>query len=600
VQQSLAVGQRTRGIVVDARMRTSAPNILSAGDCAELGGRVLQLWEPARHMARVAAFTMTGQDAAYAPGVHYFATRLFDLDFASLGEVVAAPGVEALVDYPKRTGSIRYVKLLLKGDRLVGALMLGQVEERVRQRGRAFKRLIDERVDIGPIKDKLLDATFDLSGWLRANALVAKPKEEAQAPQGKAFEPPKKMRATRAISLAELPTQLAPPSVAVAPAGVPALGATGAAPAPRAMPQTALVAAMPSAPIAARIEGGGRAWAIDADPFSIGSDKECGLRLEAQGVSHVHAQVSRYGDDLYLRDLGTASGTWANGRPVVMPHRLADGDRLRIGNVELLVRIEGGAARAEAARGSSLPAQAALVPYLEVRTGRSLGLAFALDASPVFVGRDPQCKVRLDDPAVAPRHVQLREAQGRFYACDVSGGWGLWRNGGPVPQGQEVPLGEGDTLQLGDVHVAFTTAPRRAQHVRKPHPSQVPDEPSWIPPQGQAPAQAQAQAQAQAPARMRRARVVIRSGAAQGHYVEIGARVLLGSQAGACHLVLADPNIAPQHLELVRAPDGVWARDLGSGATFRAGQPMRGPQRLASGDTLVLGRGTALVFEEEA
>src|SRR5690606_17526046 len=56
-QAGLAVN---RGIVTDDQMRTSDPDILSLGECAEVGGRVYGLVAPLYQMAKVAAATLSG------------------------------------------------------------------------------------------------------------------------------------------------------------------------------------------------------------------------------------------------------------------------------------------------------------------------------------------------------------------------------------------------------------------------------------------------------------------------------------------------------------------------------------------------------------
>src|SRR5262249_27236341 len=194
------------------RMRTSVANVFAAGDIAELGGKVLQLWEPARKQGRTAAANMTGGDVSYAPGVHYMATRLYDLDFPSLGTTSSAagtPGAEELVDYPKRTGSISYKKLVLQNGKLTGALLLGEREEKVRARGRAFKRLIDEGRDVSGIKGLLLDPSFDIAGWLNTTSLTQKPTttKNAELPaQGK-------MKGTQAINLSQAQLEMKPPQL---------------------------------------------------------------------------------------------------------------------------------------------------------------------------------------------------------------------------------------------------------------------------------------------------------------------------------------------------------------------------------------------------
>ena len=146
------------GIEVDDQMRTSVPNVYAAGDVAAHNGKLLQLWEPARMQARVVASTIQGRSEKWSPGVHYMATRLYDLDCASIGDVAVTPqGAEELVDFPQRTGRISYRKLCIKDNRLVGALMFGEKEARVRRWGRGLKRLIDTKADISKIKGELLD-----------------------------------------------------------------------------------------------------------------------------------------------------------------------------------------------------------------------------------------------------------------------------------------------------------------------------------------------------------------------------------------------------------------------------------------------------------
>ena len=56
--------QVNRGIVVDHGMRTSDPDILALGECAEVGGHVYGLVAPLYEMARVAAARLLDDDAA--------------------------------------------------------------------------------------------------------------------------------------------------------------------------------------------------------------------------------------------------------------------------------------------------------------------------------------------------------------------------------------------------------------------------------------------------------------------------------------------------------------------------------------------------------
>jgi hypothetical protein len=53
---------------------------------------------------------MSGASAKHQPGVHYFATRLFDLDFARIGRIERHEGSQELIDFPRGTGQIAYRK----------------------------------------------------------------------------------------------------------------------------------------------------------------------------------------------------------------------------------------------------------------------------------------------------------------------------------------------------------------------------------------------------------------------------------------------------------------------------------------------------------
>jgi NAD(P)H-nitrite reductase large subunit len=310
---TLAIGA-TGGIVVNRAMRTSCPNVYAAGDVAELEGRLLQLWEPAQLQGRVAAINMTGGAEIAPAGAHYFATRLFDLDLAAVGD--SSDGNGDLVDYPRSTGSIRYVRLRVRGGKLVGALMLGQREERVRQRGRAYKRLIDGGIDVSRVKDKLLDPMFALHEFVR--------REEASLASGQ--------RGTHLLDMASMP----PPRSAITrrPADVKATGffQLGAAP-----PAQVQASSQPAPGGFVHTPHG--KFALSAGVTTIGSDPDCLIRLVDPLVSHAHAQIARHAGGFYLSDLGSSTGTSINGVRVIVPHRLRSGDRIRLGRHELFAEV---------------------------------------------------------------------------------------------------------------------------------------------------------------------------------------------------------------------------------------------------------------------
>lgn len=117
-----------RGIVVDDQMRTSDAAISAIGDCAQHGGRVAGLVAPAWEQARVVAQVLTGADptARYRPLPTVTRLKAAGIDLAAMGQPVAEPatgGYEELSFTDAARGT--YAKILLDGDRLAGAIMLG-------------------------------------------------------------------------------------------------------------------------------------------------------------------------------------------------------------------------------------------------------------------------------------------------------------------------------------------------------------------------------------------------------------------------------------------------------------------------------------------
>ncbi|WP_028923607.1 FAD-dependent oxidoreductase [Pseudonocardia acaciae] len=117
------------GVLVDDRMTSSDDRVHAIGDCARHPGTVSGLVQPGFEQAEVLADLLIGADPAARYRGSPLVTRLKarDIDLATAGDGLAEdPGdgsVEVLRLQDARRG--RYAKLVLRGDRLVGAIMLG-------------------------------------------------------------------------------------------------------------------------------------------------------------------------------------------------------------------------------------------------------------------------------------------------------------------------------------------------------------------------------------------------------------------------------------------------------------------------------------------
>lgn len=113
------------GILVDDRLRTEDPDIYAIGDCAKGSGGLVQ---PAWEQAAVVAALVTGADprARYTGTPMVVRLKARDVDLAALGDVHATvddDDAEVVQVHDPARG--RYAKLVLRADRVTGAILLG-------------------------------------------------------------------------------------------------------------------------------------------------------------------------------------------------------------------------------------------------------------------------------------------------------------------------------------------------------------------------------------------------------------------------------------------------------------------------------------------
>ncbi|MFC6011696.1 DUF3662 and FHA domain-containing protein [Nocardia lasii] len=85
-------------------------------------------------------------------------------------------------------------------------------------------------------------------------------------------------------------------------------------------------------------DGSGRTYALREGSNIIGRGQDAHFRLPDTGVSRRHIEVRWDGQTAMLSDLGSTNGTLVNGSPV-QDWQLADGDVIRAGHSEILIRI---------------------------------------------------------------------------------------------------------------------------------------------------------------------------------------------------------------------------------------------------------------------
>ena len=120
----LAVG---RGIVVDDHLACSgADDVYAIGDCAEHRGQLQGLVAPAWEQARILAERLTGRNlqATYAGSRVATKLKVAGVDLAVMGVKEPVDEDDEVVSYAEVKRGI-YKKLIVRGDRIAGAIIIG-------------------------------------------------------------------------------------------------------------------------------------------------------------------------------------------------------------------------------------------------------------------------------------------------------------------------------------------------------------------------------------------------------------------------------------------------------------------------------------------
>jgi NAD(P)H-nitrite reductase large subunit len=149
------------GVLADSRLRTSAPDVFTAGDCTELreapAGRaaIEALWYVAREQGGVAGRNMTGGDVPYAPGVFYNSAKFFDLEWQQYGRIDGGTGEPSV--YWQDDAGRRAIRIQHRtSGEVVGFNAIG-----LRLRHELCARWIDAGLDVDSAVRRLREALFD-------------------------------------------------------------------------------------------------------------------------------------------------------------------------------------------------------------------------------------------------------------------------------------------------------------------------------------------------------------------------------------------------------------------------------------------------------
>jgi nitrite reductase (NADH) large subunit len=150
------------GIVVDNHLQTTVQGVFAAGDVAQAmdvarkRSWVNAIWPVAVEQGRIAGANMAGRPVAYRGSLGRNVMRVFGLDVMSGGIVTPPEGdgytVVSRIDPIRKT----YRRLALQGDKPVGLVMVGSVEQ-----GGILLSLIQRGLPLNRDPESLLEPSFN-------------------------------------------------------------------------------------------------------------------------------------------------------------------------------------------------------------------------------------------------------------------------------------------------------------------------------------------------------------------------------------------------------------------------------------------------------
>ncbi len=208
-----------------------------------------------------------------------------------------------------------------------------------------------------------------------------------------------------------------------------------------------------------------RVAARPGQPFLIGRDPGCQLRVDDPKVSRRHAEVAWTEGGWVLRDLGSSNGTYLDGERVESV-AVGTGVGVRLGDAEdgPLLRLGAAATVARPAPPSPSPAGPVVTTAVPGAAPPAVARGVAAVAGRVpmaehaavgriRIGRSPDNDVVLKDLQVSRRHAEVRPVPGGgFEVADLGSSNGTFLNGQPVVR---APLREGDMISISRHQFVF-------------------------------------------------------------------------------------------------------------------------------------------------
>ncbi len=145
------------GIVVDAHLTTSCPDIYAVGDAAEWGGTLYGLWEPARYQGGIAGMNVAGETAAFGGLPRMNTLKVLGLKMFSSGVIQPEDG--SYHEIAEEQDGV-YRRFLFHDNKLAGAILIGDTAaasgvSQAMKEGIDFSELLKKHAGAKDIADHL-------------------------------------------------------------------------------------------------------------------------------------------------------------------------------------------------------------------------------------------------------------------------------------------------------------------------------------------------------------------------------------------------------------------------------------------------------------
>ncbi len=205
-------------------------------------------------------------------------------------------------------------------------------------------------------------------------------------------------------------------------------------------------------------------FSLPSSGATVGRESDNDLILTGSSISRRHAVLVHKDDAWALQDLGSANGSWVNGKRVQGETPLRHGDRIKFDRDEFMF-VDADKNRFDT-RGYRLAEKETVTLGKLVYTQDGVVHEVLLEEPTLTVGRDATNDIVLDLPGVSGSHCKIRSVDDEHTLVDLRSTNGTYLEGSDQRVDQ-VRLKPGMVFRVGAANLRFET-----EKVSRPKPSE--------------------------------------------------------------------------------------------------------------------------------